>query len=38
MERLPGEKRNGLCGICPAGCLVTATFETRSVVRFVPCR
>ena len=36
MEPLPGEKRNGLCGICPAGCFVTATFEGGRLVRVEP--
>lgn len=36
MEPLPSEKRNGLCGICPAGCFVTATFEGGRLVRVEP--
>ena len=29
-------KRDGLCGICPAGCFVTATFENDRLVRVEP--
>jgi len=36
MEPLPSEKRNGLCGICPAGCFVTATLEDGRLVRVEP--
>ena len=36
MEHLACEKRNGLCGICPAGCFVTASFENGRLVRVEP--
>ncbi|HJV34544.1 molybdopterin-dependent oxidoreductase, partial [Geomonas sp.] len=30
------QKRDGLCGICPAGCFVTATYEDGRLVRVEP--
>jgi cysteine desulfurase NifS len=30
------ERRNGLCGICPAGCFITATLQDGRLVRVEP--
>jgi len=36
MTALAHETRNGLCGICPAGCFVTATIEDGRLVKVEP--
>ena len=36
MSDLQLVKRDGICGICPAGCFVTATFDNDRLVRVEP--